>query len=146
MEEKVYKSNKISLDLLKEIKRLEFEYGFYYPAVKSDSIDIELARFINSNPERPALKSLFVREQEGLYTFGTKKTNMKLEKGLLKVRVGGGYLSIEEFVDQYLPIEYEKMGFGGFDEPVLQAPASPKRNSSPGRGASPNTRKSTQIR
>ena len=76
MEEKVYKSNKISLDLLKEIKRLEFEYGFYYPAVKSDSIDIELARFINSNPERPALKSLFVRELEGLYCFGTKKTNI----------------------------------------------------------------------
>ena len=44
------------------------------------------------------------------------------------------------------PIEYEKMGFGGFEEPVLQAPASPNRNSSPGRGASPNTRKSTQIR
>ena len=81
-----------------------------------------------------------------MYCFGTKKTNIKLEKGLLKVRVGGGYLSIEEFVDQYLPIEYEKMGFGGFEEPVLQAPASPKRNSSPGRGASPNTRKSTQIR
>ena len=79
MEEKVYKSNKISLDLLKEIKRLEFEYGFYYPAVKSDSIDIELARFINSNVERPALKSLFVRESEGLYRFGTKKTNIKLE-------------------------------------------------------------------
>lgn len=99
MEEKVYKSNKISLDLLKEIKRLEFEYGFYYPSVKNDSIDIELARFINSNPERPALKSLFVRVQEGVYNFGTKKCNIKIENGLLKVRVGGGYLSIEEFVD-----------------------------------------------
>lgn len=120
MEEKVYKSNKISLDLLKEIKRLEFEYGFYYPGVKSDNIDVELARFINSNPERPALKSLFIREQEGVYSFGTKKTNIKIENGKLKVRVGGGYLSIEEFVDQYLPIEYEKWGNGTFTMPVIQ--------------------------
>lgn len=79
MEEKVYKSNKISLDLLKEIKRLEYEYGFYYPAVKSDVIDVELAKFINSNPERPSLKSLFVREAEGVYSFGSKKTNIKIE-------------------------------------------------------------------
>lgn len=120
MEEKVYKSNKISLDLLKEIKRLEFEYGFYYPGVKSDNIDVELARFINSNPERPALKSLFIREQEGVYSFGTKKTNIKIENGKLKVRVGGGYLSIEEFVDQYLPIEYDKWGNGTFTMPVIQ--------------------------
>ena len=49
MEEKVYKSNKISLDLLKEIKRLEFEMGFYYPAVKHDSVDNALADFINMN-------------------------------------------------------------------------------------------------
>ena len=116
----MYKSNKISLDLLKEIKRLEFEYGFYYPGVKSDNIDVELARFINSNPERPALKSLFIREQEGVYSFGTKKTNIKIENGKLKVRVGGGYLSIEEFVDQYLPIEYEKWGNGTFTMPVIQ--------------------------
>jgi chromosome segregation ATPase len=75
MEEKVYKSNKISLDLLKEVKEmevhingleghirnLEFQLGFYNP-VKGDAIDIKLAEFINNAPERPALKSLFVRE------------------------------------------------------------------------------------
>jgi len=99
MEEKVYKSNKTSLDLLKEIKRLEFELGFYYPAVKADTVDGALANFINLHHERGALTTLFVREGEGIYKFGTKKVNIKLENGLLKVRVGGGYLSIEEFVD-----------------------------------------------
>ena len=28
----------------------------------------------------------------------------------MKVRVGGGYLSVYEFTDQYLPIEFEKFG------------------------------------
>ena len=120
MEEKVYKSNKMSLDLLKEIKRLEFEYGFYYPSVKTDNVDTMLARFINTHLERPALKAMFVREQEGVYSFGSKKTNIKIENGKLKVRVGGGYLSIEEFVQQYLPIEYEKWGNGNSNFPVTQ--------------------------
>jgi hypothetical protein len=36
----------------------------------------------------------------------------------LKVRVGGGYYSIEEFVDQYFPIEYEKWVNGTFTSEV----------------------------
>ena len=28
---------------------------------------------------------------------------------MVKVRVGGGYLSLEEFLDQYTPIEMEKI-------------------------------------
>ena len=105
MEEKVYTSNRISLDLLKEIKdmevqirNLEFQLGYYNP-LKGDSIDIKLAEYINSAPERTSLILLFVRENEGVYSFGTKKTNIKIEQGNLKVRVGGGYLSIDEFVD-----------------------------------------------
>ena len=95
-----------------------------------------------------------MREQEGVYSFGTKKTNIKLEQGSLKVRVGGGYLSVFEFSDQYLPIEFEK--FGGalwrysagqnvtMDVSYEQVKMSPKREYSPeGRGPSPNTRKST---
>ena len=116
MEEKVYKSNRISLDLLKEIKELEihirnleFQLGWYNP-VKGDAIDCRLAEYINAAPERPALISMFVRENEGVYRFGTKKTNIKVEQGSIKIRVGGGYLSFDEFVDQYLPIEFEKVG------------------------------------
>ena len=34
---------------------------------------------------------------------------MKVEKDNIKIRVGGGYLSIDEFLDQYTPVELEKL-------------------------------------
>ena len=51
---------------------------------------------------------LFEWKNEGIYNFGSKKTSIKFEYGDLKVRVGGGYISIEDFIAQYLPIELEK--------------------------------------
>jgi hypothetical protein len=32
-----------------------------------------------------------------------------VEKDNIKIRVGGGYLSIDEFLDQYTPLEMEKL-------------------------------------
>ena len=107
LEEKVYKSNKISLDLMAQVKQMQLNLnyldnwarvgGFYQP-VKKDEIDEVLAEYINWSPHRHALSQLFEREHEGVYVFGTKKTTMKYENTELKVRVGGGYLSIDEFV------------------------------------------------
>ena len=34
---------------------------------------------------------------------------MKVDKDKINIRVGGGYLSIDEFLDQYTPAELEKM-------------------------------------
>lgn len=76
--------------------------------MKLDQINIRLGEYINASPNRPALKVLFIRDQEGLNSFGSKKCNVKIENGL-KVRVGGGYLNIQEFVEQYLPLELEKL-------------------------------------
>ena len=42
---------------------------------------------------------MFLRQAEGIYSFGSRKVNLRLEKEQLKVRVGGGYLSLDEFVD-----------------------------------------------
>jgi hypothetical protein len=104
MEEKVYKANKISLDLLSKLQYIEC-----YVPEKDDKVDIYLASFINCSFNRIELKNLFERITPGVYTFGTKKCFIKVEKDLLKVRVGGGFLSIEEFVDQYLPLEIGKV-------------------------------------
>lgn len=91
MEEKVYKSNKISLDLIAQLKA--------YSPLKNDNVDCRLAEYINWSPVRPALVSLFTRESEGVYQFGSKRCNVKWEINKLMVRVGGGYLKIDEFVD-----------------------------------------------
>lgn len=37
----------------------------------------------------------------GYYMFGTKKIFCKIINGKLVVRVGGGYMGIEEFIQQY---------------------------------------------
>ena len=52
---------------------------------------------------------MFMRESEGVYQFGTKRVAVKVEKDNIKIRVGGGYLSIDEFLDQYTPVELEKL-------------------------------------
>ena len=52
---------------------------------------------------------MFMRESEGVYQFGSRRVAVKVEKDNIKIRVGGGYLSIDEFLDQYTPIELEKL-------------------------------------
>ena len=80
MEEKVYKSNKISLELLKQLKDAEVELetlkqyvidlkgriAVYLP-VKGDILDRKLAEYINAYPERDNLKVLFSRDSQGVY-------------------------------------------------------------------------------
>lgn len=46
---------------------------------------------------------LFVRETEGVYTYCKKKVFMKNEQERLIIRVGGGYMSLEEFIDTFNP-------------------------------------------
>jgi hypothetical protein len=154
MEEKVYKSNKISLELLKQLKDAEMEIqqlqqyiidlksriAIYIP-VKEDAIDRKLAEFINNYPERSKLKIMFMRESSGVYLFGNKRVSVKVENANIKIRVGGGYLSIDEFLDQYTPIELDRLErrdpLKRFNEKVAvqmtlvtraESPASPERN------------------
>jgi hypothetical protein len=51
---------------------------------------------------------MFLRVEPGVYTFGSRKVNLRLELSKLKVRVGGGYISIDEFLDQYTPEELDR--------------------------------------
>ena len=118
MEEKIYTANKMSLDVHKQLKDsqkeidqlkqyiydLKTRMNVYIP-VKDDLVDKKLADFINNNPERQKLNLMFTRDGSGIYRYGQKRICMKVEKnGSIKVRVGGGYLSLNEFVDQHAPI------------------------------------------
>ena len=42
---------------------------------------------------------MFMRESEGVYEFGSRRIAVKVERGKIEIRVGGGFLSIDEFLD-----------------------------------------------
>ena len=46
---------------------------------------------------------------DGFYVFGTKKIFVKLMQGRLVVRVGGGFMSVDEFLSQYSDMEFQKV-------------------------------------
>ena len=93
LEERTYEANRTSLDLLKRIRDLELEnvnlknyiidlkarVAIYVP-IKDDIIDGRVAEFINNYPDRNKLKLMFMRESEGVYQFGTKRVNVRVEK------------------------------------------------------------------
>jgi hypothetical protein len=87
---------------------LKSRIAVYIP-VKDDKVDKRIAEYINNYPDRQKLKIMFMREQEGVYQFGSKRVGVKVDKDKINIRVGGGYLSIDEFLDQYTPAELEKL-------------------------------------
>jgi len=87
---------------------LKTRVAVYIPA-RDDVVDRKLAEFINNYPERARLKIMFMRESEGVYQFGSKRVCVRVDKDKINIRVGGGYLSIDEFLDIYTPSELEKL-------------------------------------
>ena len=68
-----------------------------YKAVKGDPVDEMFARYLNKiNSPVP-----ITRLANGKYSFGTKEVQAKIMNGNLVMRVGGGYMSIEEFMRKY---------------------------------------------
>lgn len=81
-----------------------------YIAKKADKIDVALGEFINQYPEKGRIKILFLRESEGVYQFGARKIFIKIEKGNnLLVKVGGGFMHIHDFIEQYTHEEVAKI-------------------------------------
>jgi hypothetical protein len=70
---------------------------------KGDLIDQMLAEYIPGC--RVPIKKLY----EGYYLFGTKKIYAKIMNGKLVIRVGGGYMSFQEFRDTYSHVEETKI-------------------------------------
>ena len=122
LEEKVYSANKTSLDLLKQLRideeeiahlkayviELKARLAIYVP-IRDDPIDMKVAEYINNYPDRAKLKIMLMRESSGVYEFGTKRIQVEVIQNKIKIRVGGGNMSIDEFIDQYTPVELEKL-------------------------------------
>lgn len=77
-----------------------------YVAKPDDAIDIALSEYLNSLDDPIPIP--FTRENEGVYLFGTKRIFLKLENNKIRIRVGGGYTNIEEFIEIYTTTELER--------------------------------------
>lgn len=66
-----------------------------YKAVKGDKIDELFAIHLN----KAALNLPVKRLSEGKYLFGSKQILAKIINGKLVIRVGGGYMSADEFIE-----------------------------------------------
>ena len=51
----------------------------------------------------------FIRKDHGLYLYGTRKILIRLERNKLLVKVGGGFLNIEDFIEKYTDVELDKI-------------------------------------
>lgn len=77
---------------------------------KDDQIDEALAEFINNYPEFEKMKIMFLRESNGVYSFGQRKVHIKIEKGnQIFVRVGGGFLHVKDFINEFTKQELERL-------------------------------------
>lgn len=76
-----------------------------YKATKGDLVDEMLAKYINIANCPVPIKRL----GGGFYLFGLKKIYAKIMNGKLVIRVGGGYMIIEEFISSYAQAELNKL-------------------------------------
>ena len=123
VEEKCQETQKHQLELLSALKEKEEEIeglqealrnmsdnqnqiplqmSDMYRAVKDDPIDQKLSQYMNELPLSLRKNALqLVRESEGVYKYGKKRVFMKIENDLIVIRVGGGYLTFDQFIEQY---------------------------------------------
>ena len=66
-----------------------------YQPIKGDKVDEKMAVFINNFE----LDVPLLRVGDGQYMFGSRKVFAKIMNDKLVIRVGGGFLSIDEFLD-----------------------------------------------
>ena len=128
LEEELYESKTMANELLDKLKHAEDEleplqeqirkllieidklkHDTYIPR-KRDVLDEQLGDYLTMYPEKEKLKIMFLRETEGVYKFGSKRVYLKIEKGeQIFVRVGGGYMGIDEFIEKYTESEVDKI-------------------------------------
>lgn len=77
-------------------------------AINMDVVD-ELDRLMLDYLRKWNCNVPITRMGNGYYLFGTRKIYAKILNGKLVIRVGGGYMIITEFLDQYSEIELNKI-------------------------------------
>lgn len=94
-----------------------------YKVTKGDKVDERLGEWINTHGCEIEIKRL----GGGFYMFGEKKIFAKIINGKLIIRVGGGYMNIDEFMQHYGMMELARqqriyeMEYESLDYEELQA-------------------------
>lgn len=103
MELLIQDKDKIIEIMNKRIREKQNKPVFVLP--KGDLIDQMLSHYVNqANCPVPIRKI-----GNGFYLFGTKKIYAKILNGKLVIRVGGGFMIIEEFIATYADAEMNKI-------------------------------------
>jgi len=55
--------------------------------------------------KNPEINVQMTRMKEGVYMYGKTKLGIMIANGRAIIRVGGGYMSLEEFLKTYTPLE-----------------------------------------
>ena len=88
---------------IKETVRVESAANF--SPERGDNVDEMIANYLYDNTSPVPIKKL----GNGYYMFGTRKIYAKAMNGNLVIRVGGGYMSIEEFIEAYGQSELDRI-------------------------------------
>lgn len=103
-DDEIEELRRILAERMKRIAELESQLNVSsYIAVKGDTVDEMLAQYIKDCPV--PVKRL----GGGFYLFGLRKIYAKIMNGKLVIRVGGGYMVIEKFIDTYAEQELQKL-------------------------------------
>ncbi|CAG9322543.1 unnamed protein product [Blepharisma stoltei] len=103
----VFEEKEYDLNAMRRVVvELKMQNPVYFPA-DDDNIDQALSAFLNSRDE--VVPVPFIREAKGVYLFGTRRVLISFERGKLIVKVGGGFLPIDDFVECYYDGEFEKL-------------------------------------
>lgn len=108
----INKEKDCEIEVLQDVLT-ELQKKIPYLPVKDDDVDVALAEYVNSLPSPLAVP--FVREDSGIYLFGSKKVFVKIDNGIISsinylVRVGGGSILVDEFIQMYTESELSKLG------------------------------------
>lgn len=101
--EQIYE--KIKAGNLAEAKNLDLSQSGYWGALKGDLVDEMLARYISDYEVKVPIS----RIGNQLYMFGTRRIYAKIMNNRLVVRVGGGFMGIDQFVHQHTDVEMQRL-------------------------------------
>ena len=74
-----------------------FKEAIKYKSVDDDIVDKLLEKYVANHKVNVPIN----RVEPGKYLFGTKVIATQIINGVLMVRVGGGFMGVEEFVDKH---------------------------------------------